>query len=376
MDGSSIEHWQGAEMGKANRVILILIIMIGLSLQSSSANEQSTIRLEPGDDGANLAVVSLEEGSLFFRAGIRAGDRITEVDFEPVSGLSPARAVMAVEIASLPGSSSILTLEGMDGKRLVRVSAPSPNPLAKSFFAAEKGILNAWTISLEGWDSFITAACGFALGHVGQQQFFRELRSSRKSFLESRNRLLAIEIPSNLPPAVKEALTLSKSRLADANTLRYFATKILYRSMLSGETIRAEGETQPQGYLAAWLTQNIKSRLVSETGVPGLERAWGYLRTLYLQASAPPEEGEPLPEKLVKEANMAFSEAKDRIERISDLGVLVEETLSYTAAAEHAAAVLLGRMLLRYSEIEKKANIASGQGFGHLLRARTMVLSR
>jgi hypothetical protein len=146
--------------------------------------------------------------------------------------------------------------------------------------------------------------------------------------------------------------------------------------MLSGETIRAEGETQPQGYLAAWLTQNIKSRLVSETGVPGLERAWGYLRTLYLQASAPPEEGEPLPEKLVKEANMAFSEAKDRIERISDLGVLVEETLSYTAAAEHAAAVLLGRMLLRYSEIEKKANIASGQGFGHLLRARTMVLSR
>ena len=363
-------------MKKTNQVILLLIVFFCLPLQTASANGRSGIGLDPEFNQTGLKVIFVEEESPFFTAGLRPGDKILEVDFKSISEMPIARAVEEVEAASLPGRSAILTLEGTDGERIVRVCAPSSDPRTRSFLAAENDILDAWAMSSEGWDLFIEAAYGFSLGQIGRQQFFRELRSSRKFFSDSRNRLLAISIPTTLPPAVREELTLSKSRLADANSLRFFAARILYRSMLSGEAIRTEGETRPQEYLAAWLVQNIKSRLVSETGVPGLERAWSYLRTLYLQASAPPEEGEPLPEKLAKEADMALSEARDRIERISDLGILAEETLSYTAATEQAAAVLLGKMLLRYSEIERKANIASGQGFGHLLRARTIILSR
>ena len=363
-------------MGKANRIFLLALLLVGLSAANTSAKAQTGILLDPGQDGTSLRVVSLEKGSLFFRAGIRRGDIILEVDFEPLSGTSLTRALMAVEAASIPGNSVILTLEGAEGVSVVRICAPLPDSRTAPFFTAEKEILDAWTVSAGGWDRFIAAACRFALGHISRQDFFRELRSSRKSLTRSRNMLLAIEIPAQLPPAVKEELFQSKSRLADANTLRYLATRVLYRSMVSGETISTEGETQPKEYLAAWLVQNIKSRLVSETGVPGLERGWGYLRTLYLQARTPSENSEPLPKKLVNEADMALTEAKDRIERISDLGVLAEEILSYTAAAEHGSVLLLGRMLLRYSEIEKKANVASGRGFGHLLRARTMVLSR
>ena len=79
---------------------------------------------------------------------------------------------------------------------------------------------------------------------------------------------------------------------------------------------------------------------------------------------------------LAEEANMAVREAGDRLERISDLGVLLAEALSYKASTEYEAATLLGGMLFQYSAVEKRAHIAAGEGFGNLIKARAEMALR
>lgn len=356
----------------AANAILFLVICITCT---ACAESQSGIFLERGPEGGSLVVTSLAKESVFDRAGLCEGDEIREIDFKPVAEISFAEAVMALSAAEMPGSSVIISVSGKAGYRIIRVSAPSPDPLQDAFIIAEGDILEAWSISRHGWERLISAACEYALGRMGSQDLFRAFRSSRSSFMDSRNRIIAVKIPAILPPGVRSEISLAKSRLADANTLRYVASRILYSSLISGEKITSRDlEKEPAEYLAAWLLQDIKSRMISETGIPGIERAWGYLRTNFLQARAPEpdpgEEREPVPERLAREAKMALVEAKDRLERISDLGVLVDEALSYAVASEYGAATLLGRMLLRFSAFEKRAGIAAGEGFGHLLIAR------
>lgn len=357
---------------KSNRVCFsVLIFLIAITLQGiANATETPEICIDPDGSRDTLLVVSVPEQSVYEEAGLREGDRITGIDFTPVEEMTFPQAVSAVSRAGIPGHSIILSILEPSGTRLVHISSSMPDPRQEAFLLTERNILEAWETSRSGWENFIRAACEFALGRKSPQELFRTFRSSRSSFTDSRNRLISVEIPSLLPSGIRSSLSSAKSRLADANTLRNIATRILYRSLVSGENPIPAEETLSSAYLAAYIVQDIKSRLVSETGTPGFERAWKYLRINFLQAKTPDGDSEPLPEKLVTEAGMAVREARDRLERISDLGVLAEEVLSYTAASEYGAATLLGGMMLRYPAVEKKANIAAGEGFGYLIKAR------
>lgn len=226
---------RGGFMEKRSHIAILALIFLTISASAAiSFQDTSNISLESGYGGRTLNVISVEESSIYYKAGLRQGDWITQVDFRHVVDIPFAWAVDAVYAASLPGRSVILTVNGENGYRIIRISSPIPDPGQEAFIETENSILEAWDVSRAGWDMVVAGSREFALGKISLEDISKILIWSRSAFSESRNRLISVEIPSSLSPAVRTALTEAKSSLENANMLRSIASGVIVDSIETG----------------------------------------------------------------------------------------------------------------------------------------------
>jgi len=232
---------RGGFMEKRSLIAILALIFLTVSASAAiSFQGASSISVESGYGGRTLNVISVEESSIYDKAGLRQGDWITQVDFRHVVDIPFTSAVDAVSAASLPGRSVILTVNGENGYRIIRISSPIPDARQEAFIETEKRILEAWDVSREGWEILVSGSREFALGRISSEEISKIAISSRSAFSESRNRLISVEIPSFLSPEVRSALTGAKSSLANANMLRSIASGVIVDSIEKGTFIEDE----------------------------------------------------------------------------------------------------------------------------------------
>jgi len=299
-------------------------------------------------------------------------DRIVAIDFVPVESLERPQTDALLDAAQNGDRSLIVTLERNGETRAVLLSAQKPTIRQKAFISFQNELLSIWENAELSWIVLADTTHRFLLGKIDTESRDRIFRRAVRAFGAARSSLCGLSIPRNLPAEVRSLLFEAKNGLETALLLRHVAARDLARSLDKNSLPETDLQTDMAENLYVAVKQMIKGRIMGETHWDDLTRVRSFLESHFFQAdSGNTDEG--IHDAIAEEASQAIDNAVQQLEKLKDPANLAHEALSYTVATEYGWLLLLERITMEYTPLERKMVTASGKGFSALVRARNLM---
>ncbi len=315
--------------------------------------------------------------ALFIVSSASAGeilpdDRIVAIDFTPVASLERQETEALLDAAENGERSLIVTLERKGETRTIFLTAEKPTCMQRTFMDFQNELLSIWENAELNWLVLAQTTHRFLLGKLDSGTRDDNFRRALKAFGRSRSGLCDLDIPGGLPAEVKSLLFEAKNNLETALLLRHMAARDLARSLDRKTLPETDLQTDIAENLYVAVKQMIKGRIMGETHWDDLTRVRSFIESHFFQAdSGNTDEG--IHDAIAEEASRAVDNAAKQLAKLRDPANLAHEALSYTVAAEYGWLLLLERLTMEYTPLERRMLTASGKGFSALVRARNLM---